>query len=217
MQDYPKVQGIFTQVKLLCGQLKKNINEAEHDLIRIEFINPKLGINNRQEVSFMYAQLFKEILLVWSDHDGIIAFKTMIAFCRNQYQFNPSELELINAFGSSYNPSQVVWWYTQECFLYKMLNKALRVQTHTIIYTFRSFILHLHTQLKQLATTRKETIVLTLYRDQSLSNVDFEKLKKNHHGLLSFNAFLSISANKNVALNFARQSAEKQSIIGVLL
>ncbi|CAF4808766.1 unnamed protein product [Rotaria socialis] len=87
-----------------------------------------------------------------------------------------------------------------------MLNKALRVQTHTIIYTFRSFILDLHTQLNQLAASRKETRILTLYRGQSLSNTDLTQLERNRDGLLSFNNFLSTSTSKDVALNFACQS-----------
>ncbi|CAF3350016.1 unnamed protein product [Rotaria socialis] len=108
MKIYSKVKGIFTQVKTLCEQLKKNINEAEHDLISMEFIDPKSNGNNKQEAIFMHAQLFKDILLDSSDSEDIIAFKTMVAFCRQQYQPHLNELELINEFESNYHPSKAV-------------------------------------------------------------------------------------------------------------
>ncbi|CAF2123184.1 unnamed protein product [Rotaria magnacalcarata] len=216
MENYSKVKGIFTQVKPLCEELKKNISEAERDLISMEFIDAKSDGNNKQEAIFMYAQLFKDILLDLSASEDIIAFKIMVAFCRQQYQSNPNELELIDEFERNYHPSKAVWWYTRECLLYKILHKAFRVQTHTIIYTFRSFILELHTQLNQLAANRKETMIITLCRGQSLANADFKKLERNRDGLLSFNNFLSTSTSEDVALNFARQSKGKKNMIGVV-
>lgn len=52
----------------------------------------------------------------------------MIRFCRRYYRNNQDELERIAEFEQKYRPENVVFWYTKESFVYRMINKALRSQ-----------------------------------------------------------------------------------------
>ncbi|CAF1608978.1 unnamed protein product, partial [Didymodactylos carnosus] len=57
---------------------------------------------------------------------------------------------------------------------------------------------------------------LVVYRGQSMSSDDFEKLKNNRGGLLSISDFFSTSTNENIALNFAFQAFNHPSSESVL-
>ncbi|CAF1488398.1 unnamed protein product [Didymodactylos carnosus] len=93
----------------------------------------------------MYSQLIKDILIGMEHTDE--AKREMIQFCRQQYEENDGELRCINEFERDYRPSKAIWWYTRESFLYRILNKALRIQDIDVLYKLRFFIADLHKQL----------------------------------------------------------------------
>ena len=57
---------------------------------------------------------------------------------------NPSTLNLIEEFRGNYDPSLAIRWYTRPCFLYSMLNQALRTVDLDIILKMAFFIRDLH-------------------------------------------------------------------------
>ncbi len=59
-------------------------------------------------------------------------------FCRLLYEFE-----------NQYSANKALWWYTRESFLYKMLNKALRVQNIEVLFLFRFVIVDIYQQLKE--------------------------------------------------------------------
>jgi tetratricopeptide (TPR) repeat protein len=204
---YRKVKGVFTNISSLCEQLKIDTRKSEYNTIGFDVAGKSVGSspeqNNKQEASFMYAQLFKELLLETNDNSK----GELIDFCREHYSDNPSELEIVSEFERDYQQSDVIRWYTRDTFLYKMVNKALRTQDHWTLYALRLFIRDLHQQLAYLqAKNKPKSDKLVLFRGQCISKSDLETLKSNTGGLLSMNTFLSTSEEKNVALAFVRQS-----------
>ena len=61
---------------------------------------------------------------------------------------NSKELKMIKEFETNYLSAYALWWYTRNSFLYKMLNKALRVQNIHLLYLFRFFMRHIETEVK---------------------------------------------------------------------
>jgi hypothetical protein len=51
---------------------------------------------------------------------------------------------MIDDFEQNYDKPSPVWWYTLECFTYKMLNRALREQDVGIIIKMGFFVRDLH-------------------------------------------------------------------------
>lgn len=207
MGKYRKVKGVFTDIFQLCEVLEEHIRKSEYDSIGFDVVGkygtPSSLNNNKQEASFMYAQLFKERLLKTDDASK----EELVEFCRQQYIENSYELEIINEFNREYHQSQVIQWYTRETFLYKMINKALRIQDYSTLYALRLFIRDLHRRLAYLqAISKPKSNKLTLFRGQCMSKNDFEKLYMNCGGLLSMNTFLSTSEIKETALGFAQES-----------
>jgi tetratricopeptide (TPR) repeat protein len=109
----------------------------------------------------------------------------------------------LEQFEKDFIPELSIYWYTRECFLYKMLNKALWTPQPDVLYKLRYFLRHLHYQILSQASIQREHLSsMTVYRGQSMSIEQIEKLKQTVGGFLSFNNFLSTSLQRDVALNF---------------
>ncbi|CAF3662699.1 unnamed protein product [Adineta steineri] len=220
-QNWTKIKGIYTTNKEICQALQLAVKQCDQDSIVISFlmINEITSTDNlnQLESTFMYTQLFKEILLDTEyDHK---AMKNLAACCREVFTNNPIELQIINEFEHDYLPERAIWWYTRECFTYKMLNQALRILDADIIINMGFFLCDIHKQIQQLhkqqvSTYREKSFVV--YRGQGLKKSDFEKLQKTKGGLISFNNFLSTSKDKEVSLDFAERASSKPNMVGIL-
>jgi tetratricopeptide (TPR) repeat protein len=80
-------------------------------------------------------------------------------------------------------------------------------------------ICDLHRQLEKLHAEQfsdEETTLFTVYRGQSLSSMDFQKLIRSKSGLMSFNNFLSTSNNREISLLFAESILGNSDMVGIL-
>ena len=173
---------------------------------------------DRLDPMFMYTQIMKEILLTIKFEQQ--HFKEFIDYCRQIFDDNEEELENINKLKRNYRNETPIWWYTCQCFLYPMLNRALRMSDVDIIIKMGFFIGDLHRQIEEL---HKEQFgghqagkILTVYRGQGLSKADFQKMKETKGGLMSFNNFLSTSKDRDVSLAFAESNASNPDLVGIL-
>jgi tetratricopeptide (TPR) repeat protein len=143
-----------------------------------------------------------------------------IDYSREAFVDNDVELENIRKLERKYREETPIWWYTFECFLYPMLNRALRTMDVNIIIMMGFFVTDLHRHIERLHIEQfgahPQSQVLTVYRGQGLSNVDFDQLVKTKGGLMSFNNFLSTSKQRNVSLTFARNAIRNPDMMGVL-
>ncbi|CAF5118285.1 unnamed protein product, partial [Rotaria sp. Silwood1] len=165
----------------------------------------------------MYTQIFKEILLDM-DH-GQQAIQDLVTFCQEKYKGNKKELKIIDEFQRTYEPALAIWWYTRQCFTYKMLNRALRTLDGDIIIRMGFYLCDVHRQIEDLHSRQIDQYhgkTFPLYRGQGLLMADFEKITKNKGGLLSFNNFLSTSKNRNISLGFAKDALDTIDTVGVL-
>ena len=216
-----KMKGMYTDIPSICKALQLAAKQCDRDSIAMSFVDVSKEVSNvnanRLEPSFMYTQLFKEILLEMKDDGNCISVLT--DYCRKFYTGSASGLEVIDEFKQNYRPGSAIWWYTRECFVYRMLNQALRALEGDTIINMGFFIRDLHRQIQRLHSEQtknsneKEFIV---YRGQGLSKNEFEKLMKTKNGLMSFNSFLSTSMNPKVSLIFAKTARLKKDTIGIL-
>ena len=71
-------------------------------------------------------------------------------------------MKYIDEFEEKYDPSNAIYWYTRDTFLYKMVNMALRTENSAIIWRLRFFILDMHQQLKQLHTEQRKPALVRM-------------------------------------------------------
>jgi len=220
--EWPKVKGIYTDITLICEALQKATQDCDHNSTSISFVKPSDEISNEAldlvDSSFMYTQLLKEIILT-------IDFEPQhknefLTFCRQLFSVNASELEHVNMIEKDYRPQQAIWWYTSPCFLYTMLNRALRLMEVDLIIKLGFFVRDLHNHIAELHSQqysgRSHKESFTVYRGQGLSLKDFDDLKNAQGGLLSFNNFLSTSLDQEISLAFAESNQGDPNLIGIL-
>jgi len=63
---------------------------------------------------------------------------------------------------------------------------------------------------------KKIILIKFHYYAQSISNDQFEPLKMNINGLISFNSFLLTTIDKEISFHFAKQSANDCNLISIL-
>jgi tetratricopeptide (TPR) repeat protein len=221
-QQWPKVKGVFTDITPICEALKQAAQDCDQNMLSISFVKKTDG-NSKQNLdqldqSFMYTQILKDILLTIDFEQKHI--DEFLGYCREQLAGNTAELENVDKLKNEYRDHKPIWWYTYDCFLYSMLNRALRMMEVDLIIKMGFFVRDLHKHIVALHSeqykgqTRSDSF--TVFRGQGLSPSDFEQLMNTQGGLLSFNNFLSTSKNRDVSLAFARRTMATSSLVGIL-
>ncbi|CAF1472959.1 unnamed protein product [Adineta ricciae] len=218
IKKWPKIKHVHSEITSLCNTLKMVIRQTNQDSIITSVISPneiKESKNlNELEPTFMYSQIFKDILLKMNYSDNSIA--EFITFCRNK---NFGSTININRFEKEYHDKSPIWWYTWPAFIYSTLNDSLRKLESDTIIKMGFFIRHLHDQIQQLYDEKRDSFgkkSFKVYRGQGLSKEHFEKVVKAKGGLLSFNNFLSTTESKRVSSMFALSASTAPDTIGVL-
>ncbi|CAF1348007.1 unnamed protein product [Rotaria sp. Silwood1] len=220
-QHWPKIKGVHTSITSICEKLAIAVKQCNQDQVTVSIIGINEGGSsedlNQLEPSFMYTQIFKEILLDMKH--GQQAIKDLVTFCQEQYEGNKTELKIIDEFQRTYQPALAIWWYTRQCFTFKMLNRALRTLDGDIIIRMGFYLCDVHRQIEDLHSKQIDQYhgkTFPLYRGQGLLTADFEKITKSKDGLISFNNFLSTSKNRNISLEFAKDALDTADTVGVL-
>jgi tetratricopeptide (TPR) repeat protein len=221
-QQWPKVNGVFTDMKPICEALKKTVQKCHQNTISMSFVattsDTKTKNLDQLDQSFMYTQILKEILLTIQFEPQCI--KEFIIYCREHFDGNTAELKNIDKFEKEYRQYTPVWWYTYPYFLHSVLNRALRSMEVDLIIKLGFFIRDLHEHITKLHSEQyaghTQSTSFTVFRGQGLSQTDFDQLMKTKGGLLSFNNFLSTSKNRLISLNFAWEAMETFDLIGIL-
>jgi tetratricopeptide (TPR) repeat protein len=216
-KDWPKVKGIFTEINTICDLLQQSARQCDDDAVVISGVSSF----NQIEPSFMYTQLFKEILLeIKFDEKKDISDLADYVRKQKDYADNEKQLAIIDEFARDYKgnvKNKPIWWYSRECFTYQLVNKALRsLQVETLL-KMGFFIRDLHENIKKLhAEQINDKPITTVFRGQTMTKVDF-KSKIHEGGLVSFNNFLSTSDDRKVAIHFIKQGLTFDNTkIGVL-
>ncbi|CAF1583835.1 unnamed protein product, partial [Didymodactylos carnosus] len=180
------------------------------------FFNQKLKSSRyliKESASFLWFQLLLNVLKEFPQATD--AQLNMLTKCEEYYRGNQKELKNIARFQKEYQPKAAIIWYTDDSFVYRLLNKALRTEDIDGLYLFRFYIIDLCKQLEE--ESRKNVGTMTLYRGQMTAKEDVEKLKNSIGTLISPNGFLSTSLDKQVALFYLDQSRDKEAPIQSVL
>ena len=214
-KQYRKVRGVYTQIGYIYEALKRDIETRERIIGPIHIVaSSSMNDFNELDQSFMYSHLLKEILLELEYDNN--AKTDFIDFCRFQYSNNDVMLKVIDEFEQKYDHPSPIWWYTRTCFIYSLLNKALRIQDLEIIIMMGFIVRDLHRQIETLHSKSRNKNSIIVYRGQGMSLIEFNKLKDNQGGIVSFHSFLSTSIDREVSLSFAESARNNPDLIGIL-
>ena len=219
-KQWSKIKGVFIDLIPICEVLKKAVQESDQNTISISFIPPSDDHTKDKSLdqSFVYIQILKEILLTINFEDK--HFIEFINYCREKFDENPFEMKNLVKIEKEYHRHTPIWWYTYPCFLSSMLHCALYTMEIDLIITLAFFIRDLHQQISQLHSKQyngqHSSNSFIVYRSQNLSQTDFDQMKETKGGLLSFNNFLLTNKNREISLNFVRQTSDVLGILFVI-
>ncbi|CAF1615792.1 unnamed protein product, partial [Didymodactylos carnosus] len=212
-KQYKKLDNrLFDDKTLLLEKVELDVKSCIQNFLPMRLLHSNIRQKTLRDLDyeggmFMWFQLLIEILIMM-EYPNDEAKNDMLEICRKQYQNNPIEISRIEEFKDTYTPKDAIKWYTRDCFLYRLLNKALRIENFDIIYKFRHIISDIYQQLKQMhpsylkVVSTKENI-LTVYRGQHMAAEELERLKLHKNGYISMNTFLSTSLSCEAAVTFA--------------
>jgi tetratricopeptide (TPR) repeat protein len=150
------------------------------------------GLNGQ----FIHSQLLIDCLVRMKPSSN--EKQEFITFCKQHYKDNPADLEVVEEFERDYVAKKALLWYTRHSFLFRLLNKALRVQNIDLLYLFRFFI----RDLKQELENKKCSSPVHVYRAQRMSKDEIKMLQKSFGEYVSMNSFLSTSIDREQARSF---------------
>jgi tetratricopeptide (TPR) repeat protein len=222
LQQWSKLKGVYTDITPIYEALQQIAHDCDHNSVSISFVKPSDEVSKENldqlDQSFMYTQILKEILLTIDFEQSHI--NEFLTYCREQFVGNSFQLKNVDKIEKEYRHDQAIWWYTYECFLYSMVNRALRTMEVDLIIKMGFFVRDLHKHIAELHTKQygehHGSDSFMVYRGQGLSQTDFDQLKKTQGGLLSFNNFLSTSFDQQVSLAFAESNQYNPDLVGVL-
>ncbi|CAF3172326.1 unnamed protein product [Rotaria sp. Silwood2] len=157
-------------------------------------------------VPFLAFQLFVDMMLRLDRTE--FSRDELLEVCRENYSNDSIELRKIDIFEQTYDAKDAIKWYTTDCFIYRIINESLRIESIDLIFKLRYFINDLHNQLAQmqigfLRLLPSNISILTLYRGLTMDWNQFEELKRNKGNLVSTNSFLSTTSDYVAACFFA--------------
>jgi tetratricopeptide (TPR) repeat protein len=191
--------------KIKCDQAKRIVIEIDEPLSINIFNTSSSKDHSTMELNgqFVHSQLLIDVLIrmrVTSTDKN-----ELICLCQKEYKNNKDQLTILREFEQDYRSDRALWWYTRQSFVYRLLNKALRVQNIDMLFLFRFLIRDIGEQLKQYQCSSP----IHVYRGQRISNDELEVLKVSVGQYISMNSFLSTSLDRNLALSFLSNSASE--------
>ncbi|CAF5049749.1 unnamed protein product [Rotaria sp. Silwood1] len=90
---------------------------------------------SKRATSFLWYQIFIDVLKKLPQMDQ--AKKDMLDKCEDYYRFNTRELIKIEQFRTNYTIHEAVRWFTLDSFVYSLLNRALRTENISNLYTVK--------------------------------------------------------------------------------
>lgn len=210
-KKFNKIRGIFKESETMLERLQRDIQLLLNHFTPVNIFTMQnlkettLQNIDKEQSTYMWFQLLIETLLRLPRTPQ--AYRELIEECAERYNHNNVEKRKIEQFKTDYKNENVVQWYTRDCFLYRLINRALRTRNIDNIFKYRYFIVDLHQKLFELHRKQYPTessVELTVYRGQLISVDELTKLRENICGIFSVNTFLSATTHSDVAINFIR-------------
>ncbi len=196
----PTKQELIDEIKFARQQSSKQMvvfsiynqnNKEKHDL-------------THEAGSFLFFQLFKAAFKKLPKNSE--SKKLMVSKCRDYYIDNKKILDDITQFELNYKSTDACQWYTNDSFICRLINKALRTENISSLCYFHFYIADLSKQLeKEYLKFKKQNpkCVVQLYRGFKTTKDEMKKFERNVGNLILTNGYLSTTRHRQIAHDFA--------------
>ncbi|CAM4839819.1 unnamed protein product [Rotaria magnacalcarata] len=218
-RQFRKFRGICSQLNqlanLMPSRYRRRPRREADDLFSFDILNT--GGDQEKSTAeldghFIHSQLLIEALQKMKSTSTVI--EEFIRFCQDQKDIKDHNcyLKLVHEFQNEYSSDKSVWWYTRDSFVYRMLNKALRVQNIDVLFVFRFFLRDIAQQLKENQWSSPGYV----YRGQSLSKYELKRLQQSVGKLISINSLLSTTLYRDVAKVYVGNTEGLEKVLFII-
>ncbi|CAF1538206.1 unnamed protein product [Adineta ricciae] len=211
---FSKIKGVITNLDKLVDQVQSHYAKEQQskvdEPVLINIFKSDLGHERSMtglNGQFIYSQLLIDCFLRMKPVGDEIA--ELVSHCSEYYRDNKAQLKILKEFQQTYSSKKSVWWYTRNSFLYRLLNKSLRMQNISQLFLFRFIICDLRKQLEKYRCT----VPVRLYRGQLMSKEELGVLQDSVGGYISINSFLSTSLDREIARSFLCEPNELERVL----
>ncbi|CAF4609795.1 unnamed protein product, partial [Rotaria sp. Silwood2] len=144
-KQFPKLDDLINQITL-----DQKDRGKEEEPMAMSFYNANSNADQsttQLNGHFIHSLLLIDVLIRMKSNDA--DKKKLIHICKDDFDDNDHELHIIREFERKYKSKKAIWWYTRDAFLYRMLNKALRVQNIELLLLFRFVVRDIYHGLKK--------------------------------------------------------------------
>jgi len=200
---YPKVISVENRIEILASKIDDFIKrwQREKGSLRLDLPNfaPIFDDADKHRMYFMQLHLkecstFKN--LSQAKNDFLKLAKEIFPDKGFQEKFRKAY--------NGYNMKKILYWYTEQCFVYKAVNNCLRIATLDSIQYCRLILKDLEMAIKEQYNAKSKNFNGLLYRGGYISNPEWEMLENNIEKDIEMYGFLSTSKNKKSAMDFAK-------------
>ncbi|CAF1107917.1 unnamed protein product [Adineta ricciae] len=215
-QKYPKIKRVITNLDELVSQIKSDRTRREAFEIdeswsfnlykkpsSDELSAKSVDMHNR----FLHSKFFFDCLFQMKSNST--DRQQLITLCKDLYRGDQAELVILDNFEKTYTSSQALAWYTMDCCLTRLFNKAIREQTLEMLYLFRFFFRDIKSQMEM----NRCSSTVKAYHGQCISRDDLQSIKNAMDGFISMNVFLYTYSNRQRALKNLPNSDEVELVL----
>ncbi|CAF3665333.1 unnamed protein product [Rotaria sordida] len=215
-----KLIGIYNDFDLLCLSIEEQVHFLHRHLQTFNFLDQDEYLTkdlSKQTIDLLWFQLYHDVLfqLTYDEESK----QEMIDVCRSYYRDNITALKMIEEFKNEYRSEDALQWYLKKSFLYKIINKALRIKDFDQLYIFRYFMKDLTENFirehQKLLQSGKE--ILFTYCEMKITKDQIEKFQENEGKLISINGFFSTNIFCSTALKQELKLSKQNELISVIL
>ncbi|CAF0792833.1 unnamed protein product [Adineta steineri] len=230
---HDKLFGIFNDPKLLVDTIRvtmylivgDNVKTPTNPLDQLQAWSRSIPQMNTVQIWYqLYLDIFKSLPC---DEQ---AKEEMLQKSQEYYSEQYSELQNINRFRITYTSAAAIRWYTEDSFVHKLVNKALRSEDMEVVSAFRFFIADLSNKINEEYINQKQqhgTIaskfksssnsIIKLFSGQVLPLTEVERLEQNVGIVIAVNGFFSTSVKRSTGLIFSERKLSQNHLQRVLV
>jgi len=218
-RNYEKVASVVTDIGTILEQVQKILlqwyKRASSLKITLPAFAPIFNDRDKSDMNQLHRHL--KAISLWKNR--LQAKRDFMNLSKAIYM-DEANMKFIAEFEKDYNEyskNDILRWYTQECFLYKVANNCLRMATSDSIQYCRMVLQDLQKAIQEQYQQKSKQFNGLLYRGAYLSEQEWSSLKENVDREIEMHGFLSVSKVKNVGLNFLKTDPSKKAIITIIV
>ena len=195
----PKVKIVTNKLNVLIQQIQSDYSNRIQNKVDEPF-SINISKSNKLSDKCLNNEIFHSQLLI----NCLLQMKTsttdkteLINICLDEYNNNNTELSVVHEFERKYISHQVLWWYTRDSFVYRLLTKALSTKNLDLLFLFGFFI----RDIKDILDKNKCKSSVQVYHGQIISLDELRTLKNSIGDYVSINKFILANCNRKPVLS----------------